>query len=111
MPVCASHVADLARTAPASDEATLERASPVPLRGPDALYTQVGRDTPATVVAREGAIVGVGVRGMMDDEIRQKHGRPRISASVDLRAASPPHLREIFWRGAAGSLFSARERD
>jgi hypothetical protein len=48
---------------------------------------------------------------MMDDEIRQKHGRPRISASVDLRAASPPHLREIFWRGAAGSLFSARERD
>jgi hypothetical protein len=49
-------VALLANTPPALDSQTFDKAEAVPLRGPDALYTQLDRQTPPTVVAKEGGI-------------------------------------------------------
>ena len=51
MPFCATNVADFVNTAPADDEAILANAAEDPVRGPDALYTQVFIGIPAKVVA------------------------------------------------------------
>ena len=53
-------VALLARTPPALDEHTFDKAAAVPLRGPEALYTQLDSGTPPTEVFNEGVIFAVG---------------------------------------------------
>jgi hypothetical protein len=56
LPVCDTKVALLVKIAPAEDAAIFVKAAEDPVRGPEALYTQVSSGIPPTLVARLGMV-------------------------------------------------------